>query len=312
MGLARDVLLWASRSPGVAAALGHRGFVKRAVRRFMPGEEFDAALEAARRFAPAGIGAVFTRLGENITSLAEAEAVRDHYLEVVRRSGELEPRPHLSVKLTQLGLDVDPAWCEAAVRLLAVRATEAGAFLWIDMEDSRYTSATLDVYRSVRAAAPGVGVCLQAYLRRTPDDLESLLALGPAIRVVKGAYAEPPAVAWPRKPQVDAAYLALAQLLLERAAGGAAKPVFGTHDMGLVAAIRDRARALGVPRGRCEFHLLYGIRERDQRALAQAGETVRVLVSYGAAWFAWYMRRLAERPANVWFAVRMLAAGGSG
>lgn len=306
MGLARDALLWASRSSKVAAALRRRAFVARAVRRFMPGEELDAALAAARRFAPAGIGAVFTRLGENVTTLAEAAAVRDHYVDALRRVAGLAPRPHLSVKLTQLGLDVDPAWCEAAVGLLAARAAEAGAFLWIDMEDSRYTGATLDLYRRVRAASPAVGVCLQAYLRRTPDDLERLLPLAPAIRVVKGAYAEPPAAAWPRKREVDAAYLTLAEVLLERAARGAARPVFGTHDMRLIAAIRDRARRLGVPAGGCEFHLLYGIRERDQRALAAAGETVRVLVSYGSAWFAWYMRRLAERPANVWFVARNL------
>lgn len=312
MSVARDVLLWASRSRRLAGLLRHRAFVGRAVARFMPGEEFEAAVAAARRFAPSGIGTVFTKLGENVTTLAEAEAVRDHYLEVLGQiAGQALPA-HVSVKLTQLGLDVDRAWCEAALRTLASRADATRGFLWIDMEDSSYTDVTLDLYRRVRAATPNVGVCLQAYLRRTPADVESLLPLEPAIRLVKGAYAEPPGAAYPRKADVDAAYFALAETLLARAARGAALPVFGTHDMRLVARIRARATGLDVPADRFEHHLLYGIREADQRALAAAGAKVRVLISYGAAWFAWYMRRLAERPANVWFAVRMMAPRGRG
>ncbi len=306
MSAARELLLWTSRSRRLAGLLRHRAFVARAVARFMPGEEFSDAVAAARRFAPLGIGTVFTKLGENITTLAEAEAVRDHYLEVLGRIADEALPSQVSVKLTQLGLDVDPAWCGRAVGALAERAAASGGILWIDMEDSHYTDATLDMFRRVRAATPGVGVCLQAYLRRTPADLESLLPLRPAIRLVKGAYAEPPAVAFPRKQDVDAAYFALATRLLEQAARGAARPVFGTHDMRLVARIGARARELGVPRGTSEYHLLYGIRESDQRALATAGETVRVLISYGSAWFAWYMRRLAERPANVWFVVKNL------
>jgi proline dehydrogenase len=306
VSVARDLLLWASRSPALARNLRHRAFVGRAVARFMPGEEFADALAAARRFAPAGIGTVFTKLGENISTLAEAEAVRDHYLDVLGRIADQRLDAQVSVKLTQLGLDVDRDWCERAVGALAERAAAAGGLLWIDMEDSHYTDVTLDVFRRARAATPDVGVCLQAYLRRTPGDLDSLLPLRPAIRLVKGAYAEPPAAAFPRKADVDAAYFRLAERLLERAAHGAARPVFGTHDMRLVARIGERAGALGVAPSGYEHHLLYGIREAEQRALAAAGKRVRVLISYGSAWFAWYMRRLAERPANVWFALRMM------
>lgn len=306
MSVLRDLLLAASRSPGLARRLRHRAFVGRAVARFMPGEELSDAVAAARRFAPAGIGTVFTKLGENVATLAEAGAVRDHYLGALALIAEEQLPAQVSVKLTQLGLDVDPAWCRRAVGALAERAASAGGFVWVDMEDSHYTDATLDVFRGVRAATPAVGLCLQAYLRRTPDDLESLLPLSPAIRLVKGAYAEPAAVAFPRKADVDAAYFALAGRLLERAARGEARAVFGTHDMRLVARIGERARALGVAAGDCEHHLLYGIREQDQRALAASGRSVRVLISYGSAWFAWYMRRLAERPANVWFVLRNL------
>jgi len=306
MSLARTLLLRASRSAFLAAQLKRRAFVGRAVRRFMPGEELSAALDAARRLADAGLGTVLTQLGENLTSRADAEAVRDHYLGVLRELARLRLPAHVSVKLTQLGLDADRAACDGALAALAAAAAEAGSFLWIDMEDSSYTDVTIDAFRRVRAAHAGVGLCLQAYLRRTPADLDALLPLAPAIRLVKGAYAEEPRVAFPRKADVDAAYFALGERLLEHAARGAAKPVFGTHDVRLVARLRSRAAALGVPRGACEFHLLYGIRDADQRRLAAEGEQVRVLISYGGAWFAWYMRRLAERPANVWFVLKNL------
>jgi len=304
MSLARTLLLRASRSAFLTAQLKRRAFVGRAVRRFMPGEELSAALDAARRLADAGLGTVLTQLGENLTSRAAAEAVRDHYLGVLRELRRLQLPTHVSVKLTQLGLDVDRAACEGALAALAAAAAAAGSFLWIDMEDSSYTDVTIDVFRRVRAAHQGVGLCLQAYLRRTPADLDALLPLAPAIRLVKGAYAEDPRVAFPRKADVDAAYFALGERLLEHAARGAARPVFGTHDMRLVSRLRERATALGVPRGACEFHLLYGIRDADQRRLSAEGEQVRVLISYGVAWFAWYMRRLAERPANVWFVLK--------
>ena len=306
VSIARSLLLAAARSERLAGLMRRRRFVGRAVRRFMPGEDLADALDAARRFAASGLGTVLTRLGENVTALAEADAVARHYRGALDEIGRARVPALISVKLTQLGLDVDPAACERAVRSLAERAGAGGSTLWIDMEDSRYTEATLQLYRRLRADRLDVGVCLQAYLRRTPADLAALLPLQPAIRLVKGAYAEPPAAAFPRKRDVNAAYWALADRLLAAAARGEARPVFGTHDMQLVARIRARAIALAVPRGRCEYHMLFGIRERDQHALVREGEVVRVLISYGSAWFAWYMRRLAERPANVWFVIRNL------
>ena len=303
MSLGRTLLLRASRSAFLAAQLKRRAFVGRAVRRFMPGEELPAALDAAERLAASGLGTVLTQLGENLTSGADAEAVRDHYLGVFRDLQRRRLPAHISVKLTQLGLDVDRSVCERALAALAVAAAGTGSFLWIDMEDSHYTDVTLDIFRRARATHAGVGLCLQAYLRRTGADLDSLLPLAPAIRLVKGAYAEPADVAFPRKADVDAAYLALGERLLEHAARGA-RPVFGTHDVRVIARLRERAAALKLPRGTCEFHLLYGIRDAEQRRLVAEGETVRVLISYGTAWFAWYMRRLAERPANVWFVLK--------
>ncbi|PYO41304.1 MAG: proline dehydrogenase [Gemmatimonadetes bacterium] len=306
MSVARRLLLRASRSAWLASQLRNRAFFRRAVRRFMPGEELPAALAAAADLAAAGIGSVLTQLGEQVATRQEAARVRDHYLDVLAHVRARRLPSELSVKLTHLGLDVDRAACHADLQSLARAAADAGSFLWIDMEESRYVDPTLEIFRTVRAVQPRVGVCLQAYLRRTPADLDALLALEPAIRLVKGAYNEPAAVAYPLKRDVDATYLALADRLLDRAARAQARPVFGTHDLGLVKRIRERATALHVAPGGYEVHMLYGIRSAEQRALARDGVRVRVLISYGTHWFPWYMRRLAERPANVWFVVRNL------
>ena len=306
MALARRLLLRASRSVWLADQLRRRAFFRRAVRRFMPGEEIDAALGAAAELARTGIGTVLTQLGEQVTTPAAAAAVRNHYLGLLAQIRERRLSAQLSVKLTHLGLDVDRETCSRDVGTLSARAAEAGSFLWIDMEESRYVDAALELFQRARAKQDNIGLCLQAYLRRTPVDLDRLVPLAPAIRLVKGAYAEPPSVAFPRKRDVDSSYFTLAARLLEHAARGRAHPVFGTHDLRLIGRIRQRAAALGVARGAYEFHMLYGIKAAEQRALADDGCAVRVLISYGSAWFPWYMRRLAERPANVWFVVRNL------
>ena len=304
MGFARTVLLKASRSQWLARQLRERRFFQRAVKRFMPGETLDAALEAAGQFAKTRMGSVLTELGEQVTNRAEAAAVRDHYLGVLEKIQRRKLPAHVSVKLTHLGLDGSREGCVQDVLKLAARAEQARSFLWIDMEESRYVDATLEVYRRAKAEWSNVGVCLQAYLRRTPADLESLLALAPAIRLVKGAYNEPAEVAFPKKGDVDAAYFQLAERLLKEAARQRVKAVFGTHDLPLVERIRKAALEHRVDASAYEFHMLYGIRGEAQRKLASQGVEVRVLISYGSAWFAWYMRRLAERPANVWFVLR--------
>ena len=314
MSLARRLLLRASRSTWLARQLSERAAFRRATRRFMPGEELGAALAAAADLARDGIGSVLTQLGEQVTSRDEAAAVRDHYLRVLEEIRQRQLPTEISVKLTHLGLDLNPKACLQDLLALAARAAAAGSFLWIDMEESRYVDPTLELFQAVRAAHTRVGVCLQAYLRRTPADLETLLPLAPAIRLVKGAYNEPPDVALPKKRDVDAAYAVLAGRLLERAAQGEARAVFGTHDLGLIARLRERALGLGAAPGggpwgawgAYEIHMLYGIRAAEQRALQNEGVPVRVLISYGTHWFPWYMRRLAERPANVWFVIRNL------
>jgi proline dehydrogenase len=305
MDLMRSVLLAGSESRWLRAQATRRAFVRRAVSRFMPGESLEEALATAPALGQERIGLVLTRLGESVTDAAEADEVAAHYLDALEKIRAGSVNAEISVKPTQLGLDINAARCLAHVRALAERAASLGNFVWIDMEQSRYVDATLELTRSVRARHANVGVCVQAYLFRTAADLERLLPTGAGIRLVKGAYKEPAAVAFPRKSDVDANYLALARrLLADDARKAGVRAVFGTHDTRLLHAIAEHNASLGRPAGDAEFHLLYGIQRGEQQRLARAGHTVRVLVSYGSYWFPWYMRRLAERPANVWFVAR--------
>jgi len=303
MSLARTLLLRASRSPWLAEQFRTRAFARRAVRRFMPGESLAEALDAASGLAKDNLGTVLTQLGEQVQNAAEATAVRDHYLQVFDQIRQRSLPAHVSVKLTHLGLDVSREACTHHVLDLATKARADRTFLWIDMEEARYVDATLEIYRRARADGPGIGVCLQAYLRRTPQDLTALLPIGPSIRLVKGAYKESAEIALQQKAEIDAQYERLASSLLDATAGGRATVVFGTHDLGLVERIGKDAVTRSAD-ARYEVHMLYGIRTEDQRALARRGVKMRILISYGSHWFAWYMRRLAERPANIWFVVR--------
>jgi proline dehydrogenase len=293
----------------LAEQFRRRAFARRAVGRFMPGERLEDALDAARQLASVGIGSLVTRLGESLTEEERPDDVCDHYLAAYDRIRREGLPTVVSVKPTQLGLDRSYDLCLAHLQRLAQRAVEAGSQLWIDMEDSSYVDRTLALYRHVRSLHEPVGVAIQAYLRRTPQDLDGLLnlqPLKPMIRLVKGAYAEPPATAYPAKRDVDSQYLANAVRLLEAARLAQVVPVFGTHDLSIVRRLVAHASALELPRHAYELHMLYGIRAADQRALAADGHVVRCLISYGEQWFPWYMRRLAERPANVWFVMRSM------
>jgi proline dehydrogenase len=307
MGMARTLLLKASDSAWLRENGTRAPFVRRAVSRFMPGESFDDMVGAAQAMSREGVTAVFTRLGENVKDLAEADAVARHYLDGIDRVRAAGLACEPSIKLTQLGLDIDRELAYGHLRDLAARAHAGANYLWIDMEQSPYVDITLDLTRRLREEFPQVGVCLQAYLYRTRQDLIDLMGRGIGIRLVKGAYNEAADVAFPKKSDVDANYLALAQLMLEagsRAAG--ARPVFGTHDVALIDTIRRHAAATGVKPAEFEIHMLYGIQKATQLRLAHDGAAVRVLIAYGAYWFPWYMRRLAERPANVWFVAKSL------
>lgn len=307
MSLARTLLLKASDSTWLREHGTRAPFVRRAVRRFMPGEKAEDMLAAARQMADAGVAAVFTRLGENVKDLGEADQVLAHYLDVIEAVHVAGLACEPSIKLTQLGLDINLELAYGHLRALAARADAHGDFLWIDMEQSPYVNATLDLVRRLGADFPRIGVCLQAYLRRTHADLIDLMRRGIGVRLVKGAYREPAAIAFPRKSEVDASFLELARLMLDASARSAgSRIVFGTHDLALIDAIRGHAESLHVAPAEYEFHMLYGIQRATQVRLAAEGQRVRVLISYGPYWFPWYMRRLAERPANLWFAARSL------
>jgi len=308
-GMMRGALLWASQNNWLRQRATRYAFVRRSVARFMPGEEIADALGAARRLEDKGLGTVLTHLGENISTDAEAESVTRHYLEALDQVRAVGLHTELSVKLTHLGLDLSHELCQANVEKI-IQAAGSGSILWIDMESSAYVDATLDLYRRLRRTYSSVGVCLQAYLYRTADDLASLLPLGPAIRLVKGAYLEPPKVAFSRKEDVDENYFALVQKLLSvEARSAGVRAAIATHDRSLIHRVEELARTEGLTGSDFQFQMLYGIQSAEQLRLARDGWRSAVLISYGTYWFPWYMRRLAERPANVSFVIRNLWGG---
>jgi proline dehydrogenase len=303
----RSLLLAGSRNAWLQRQATRRRFVKQAVRRFMPGETLEEAIVAAREQNQIGISVTLTHLGENLTDRSEADSVLNHYLGVLDRIQGSSVIGEVSVKPTQLGLDIDPALCLAHTRTLAEAARVHGSRLWIDMEGTDYVDRTLQLYRDVRATHSNLGLCLQSYLRRSRADLEALLPLGPAIRIVKGAYAEPASLAFPDKKEVDDNFHWMAERLWSAdARQHGAWATLGTHDLALIQRLEATATRMGVGARDYEYAMLFGIRTAEQKRLTQAGRNVRVLISYGEHWFPWYMRRLAERPANLLFVARTM------
>jgi proline dehydrogenase len=273
----------------------------------MPGERLDDALAEADRHRQMGLATVFTFLGENVTDLQAARRDVDHYHEVLERVHERHLDTEISVKLTHFGLDIDPAVAAASLDDLATHAARLENWVWVDMEGSALTDATIALYERVRPAHDNLGLCLQAYLRRTPSDVERLLPGRPAVRLVKGAYDEPSAIAHRSRRAVDAAFVEVGEQLLRGVRDGrVSRFIAGTHDVALIERLATAADALGVGRRAVEVQMLYGIRADQQRRLLSAGYDVRALIAYGEAWYSWYLRRLAERPANLLFALRQL------
>jgi proline dehydrogenase len=308
MSLMRSLLLAASQNVWLRDHATHYWFVKSTVSRFMPGETLEDALTAAQNLRVKNIGAVFTHLGENIKDREEARQVTEHYLEVLDRVRQSGLQAEISVKLTQLGLDLSVELCFENLRAIIGRA-QKDSIVWVDMEASNYVDATLDLYRRALADYPNVGVCLQAYLYRTKDDLAKLLPLRPSIRLVKGAYNEPREIAFPLKEDVDENYFELAKLMLQaKKENRCVRAAFGTHDVALIRRLADFARAEKLAKADLEVQMLYGIQRAEQERLANDGYTSIVLVAYGNYWYPWFVRRLAERPANLWFMVRNVFA----
>jgi proline dehydrogenase len=302
VNVARSAILWAAENRWLREHLPRYRFVRRSVARFMPGETLDDALAAARRLGERGLPAMFTALGENVTDLSEARRVTEHYLEVFDRIAEAELDTEVSVKPSHLGLDLDHQSTLANLEELAARVAERDNWLWLDMESASYVDGTLDLYRKLRAGHPNVGVCLQAYLKRTATDLDDLMPLDPTIRLVKGAYREPDEIVFRSRGAIDEAYRRLALLILLRK-GPLGRLALGTHDVDLVRTIEADVGG----RDGFEVHMLYGIRQPELLRMAADGYRARSLIAYGSYWYPWFMRRIAENPTrNVLLALRNL------
>jgi proline dehydrogenase len=298
MQLLRSALLWASRNARMESIVRSSRAMRPLVSRFMPGETIDEAMRAVRALHAEGTPAIVTYLGENVSSDASADqtvAEYDRLFSALRATGA---DAHVSIKLTQFGWDVDRTRALQRVRRLARAAAENRTILALDMEGSPYAESTVEAYAQLAREFNNVALCLQAYLHRTPADVKWLLAMRPYIRLVKGAYREPGDVALQTRAEIDERYRALARDLLAAVPKGA-RPVFGTHDLALVSQIRAAARDLGVKESAFEVQMLYGIQDAGRRQLAADGIKTRVLISYGRAWYPWFMRRLAEKPSNI-------------
>lgn len=303
--ISRTVLLYLSQQHRLKDFFVKVPGFKQVTRRFIAGENIEDAIVAIKELNKLGITATFDHLGESTTSRAEAEADVREYVHVLGRIQETGVDSNVSVKLTQLGLDIDEAYCLENTRRIVAEAHRRGNFVRIDMEDSPKTDATLRIFKQLFGEFGNVGIVLQSYLYRTEKDLDEVLAMGARVRLCKGAYNEPAEVAFPEKADVDDNYIKLMQKLLK---SGVYHGI-ATHDMRMIRATQEFAAREGIGKDQFEFQMLYGVRRDLMIQLAQEGFRVRTYVPYGEFWYPYFMRRLAERPANVWFVMKSLFKG---
>jgi proline dehydrogenase len=304
----RRLLLALANRERIGAAMDRVPITRRFVRRFVAGREAGDALAVIGALDRDGWSSAVTCLGENVRAPADAERATEIYLGLLDAIGKGKLRTTPSLKLTHLGLDLDARLCVTNLTRIIDRAREVGTRVWVDMESSRYTDRTLDLYARLRPAHPHLGCVVQAYLRRTATDVERLVALGATVRLCKGAYHEPPALAYPDKRDVDTNYARLAERLLAAdAVAQGVYPGFATHDERLQRHVRRLAAERRIAADRFEIQMLYGIRHDLHAPLRAAGVTLRVLVPFGEDWYGYFMRRLAERPANLLFLLRHVA-----
>ncbi len=301
----RSLLLYLSEREAPKWFLTHHDLGRRLAGRFIAGEEFADALRVIRRLTAEGFTVTLDHLGESVRETAEAEEACRVYLDLLNRLADEGLHSHVSVKLTQLGLAIDEALALGNLKLLADAASRHKNFVRVDMEGSAFTESTLKVFRAVNAPADVLGIAVQAYLYRTENDVAELLKCGSRVRLVKGAYSEPPDIAFPEKRDVDANF----QKLQERLLSSGIYHAIATHDENLIHGALRYAHAHGISRDQFEFQMLYGIRRKLQRELVRQGWRVRIYVPYGQQWYAYFMRRLAERPANLLFLMRNLLRG---
>jgi proline dehydrogenase len=301
----RSLVLAAADSPRLQGFVQRYGF-RLGAARFVAGETLDDAVPVLRRLNESGLLTNTTLLGEGVRDEAETRAVVDAYREILDRIHAEGLRTYVSLKLTHLGLSIDAELAHRNLAELAGHAGQTGNFVRIDMEESRHVDATLGIYRRLRDSGhDNVGAVLQSYLLRSEADLAALLPLAPNLRIVKGAYLEPPEIAYPQKSDVDAAYVRL----MEASLSGQGFTAVATHDEALIEHAISFTRERGIPNERFQFQMLYGVRPRLQLDLVARGYDVLVATPYGPDWYRYLMRRLAERPANALFFVRNLLRG---
>jgi len=305
--ITRDALLWLSNREGLKDFATRFGFFKKLTTRFVAGDTIDEVIPFIRQLNTENCTASFDHLNESVGSAAEAEGEVAEYLNILAKIDESRIRSNVSIKLTQFGLGLDPELAYRNARRIVEDANRRGNFVRVDMEGSDVTQVTIDIFKRLRAefGLNDVGIVLQSYLYRTYADAQELVKLPARIRICKGAYSEPPEVAFPDKKDVDANYVKVMQLLL----GSGTYHGIATHDPKMVSATIDFATREGIGKDKFEFQMLYGIRRDLQRQLARDGYNVRIYVPYGKHWYPYFMRRLAERPANVWFVLKNLAKG---
>lgn len=301
MDAMRKILLWASKNAFLKEKVPEMFFVKKALKKFMPGENISDAISAANNFKEFNIPAVLTHLGENLKNISEAEKVTKHYLSVIDKIYESKLNIEISLKLTQLGLDLSYEKALENFKKILDKAEKLKNVVWIDMESSFYVDTTLKFYKKIKENYSNAGLCLQAYLYRTKNDLNNLLNINPNIRLVKGAYKEPENIAFKNKNDVDNNYFELSKILMEKVKSDNIRSAFGTHDEILHKKIFRYAEKIDLTKNKIEIQMLYGIKPALQKKLAAEDHDIKVLISYGEFWYPWYMRRLAERPANVFF-----------
>jgi proline dehydrogenase len=310
MSLMRSFFLALSRSDTLREMMVRFGPARAMARRFVAGERLEEAIAAVQALNDEGLLATLDHLGENVTSETEARDATTAVLDLLAAVESSGVRSGVSVKLTQLGLDLGPGLAAENLARIVARAAQAGRFVRIDMESWDYIQPTLDLFEELWERYKNVGVVIQSYLYRSADDVARLVEMGASVRLVKGAYDEPSAVAYPDKADTDANFIRLMEPLFSPAAqANSVFPAIATHDTALIDWVRDHTRRQGIPPDRFEFQMLYGIRSGVQRQLIADGYQVRAYVPYGAQWYPYFMRRLAERPANVLFLARNLLRG---
>ena len=305
--LTRSALIYLSRHEGLKDFAARFKLFKRLTTRFVAGENIDEATAAIRELNAEQCSASFDHLNESVGSPAEAQGEVREYLEILERIDQTKINSNVSIKLTQFGLELDPELAYKNARTVVEDAARRGTFVRVDMESSAVTQVTIDIFKRLRDefGLNDVGIVLQSYLRRTYEDAEELVKIPARIRICKGAYNEPPEVAFPDKKDTDENYVRVMQLLL---ASGTYHGI-ATHDPKMIEATIDFSQREGIPKAAFEFQMLYGVRRDLQRQLAKDGYNMRVYVPYGKHWYPYFMRRLAERPANIWFVMKNLLKG---